>query len=486
MKKRQKLNISSSIINGLFWKFGERICAQLITFLVSTVLARLLAPQVYGIVAIVNIFITIFNSLVTEGFSSALIQKKDADELDFDSLFYVSLAFSLILYLTLYFSAPYLAEFFNVSELKNVLRIFSLRLPISAFSSIQHAYVSKHMLFKRFFLSTLFGTVISGVVGITLALNGFGVYALVVQYLLNTTVDSLVLLFTIDWKPKLRFSYKRASALMGYGVNVLLTGLISTVYGQLRSFVIGKKYSTDDLAYYNYGERIPSLVGNNIDASISSVMFPALSNCKSDISLFRDTVKRSLRVGAYVIMPLHLGLMVIAEPLVRLLLTEKWLPCVFFLRIFCVEKMLLPISSINLQAIKALGKSDVLLKMEIAKKTVGIVMVLVSMVFNIEAIAYTIIIIAVYSNVVNMIPNKKLINYGISAQIKDLLPVLIINFIMAIMCFLLEKFFELSGINDVLNIVFVVLIGGLVYLVSSLLLCKDEFHFIHNKIFRKN
>lgn len=473
---------SNTIISGMIWKFGERISAQVISFVVSIVLARMLAPEAYGLVTLVNIFIILANVFVADGFGNALIQKRDADELDFNSMFYASLGVSGCLYLLLYCTAPYIAQLYGNNELILIIRIFALKLPISAFSTIQHAYVSRHMMFRKFFFSTLFGTLISGIVGVGMAIKGFGVWALIAQYLTNTVIDCVVLLFTIPWKPKIEFSLGRVKHLMGYGWKVLATGLVSNFYGQLRSLVIGTLYTSSDLAYYNRGERFPGLITDNIDTTISSVLFPAISNYSSDIEQVKAMTRKAMRTSSYIIFPLMTGLAIVATPFVTLLLTEKWLPCVIFLRIYCFEKATSPFSTANLQAIKAIGRSDVLLKMEIIKKLFGIVLLLVVMKHGVLAIGYSCIITAIFCLLVNTIPNGKLIGYTFRQQIKDILPIIILCIGMGAPTVVVSNILISLNVPSMIVLIVDAFVGSLIYIGLSKIFKMEQFNYLLGKI----
>lgn len=452
-----------SVLSGLLWKFGERACAQLVSFAVSVVLARLLAPRAFGLVAMVNIFIAIADVLVTDSLSSSLVQKRDADRLDFDSVFWITLGISVLAYGAVFLLAPAVAAFYGEPELSAVLRVFALKLPVSALNSVQHAYVSRHMEFRKFFFSTLVGTVLSGAVGISMALAGCGVWALIGQYLSNSCVDCAVLLFTVPWRPRPSFSAERARGLFSYGWKVLLTQLISSVYGQLRGFVIGRVYDADDLAHYNMGERIPGIFTGNVDTAIVSVLFPAMSNVGDDRASLRSMTRRSMRLSAYVIFPLMAGLAVVSRPLVLLVLTEKWLPCVFFLRLFCIEKATSPFSTANLQAIKASGRSDVLLGMEIAKKTVGIVAVLLSIPFGLRAIACSGLVTAFIAVLVNTVPNGRLIGYSMRSQLADVAPVALLTAGMSAVAWGARRLLEGAGAPLFATILLTALAGAAAY-----------------------
>lgn len=431
-------NNKDKVVSGLFWKFMERIFAQGTSMLVTIVLARMLMPEAYGIVAMVMVFINIANVFVTGGFSSALIQKKDATETDFSTLFYCSLAIACIIYGVLFCCAPVIARFYNTPELTLVLRVFSIRIIFTSYNSIQHAYVARHMIFKKFFFSTSIGTLISGVVGIGLALNGAGVWALVAQYLTNTIVDTMVLAFTIRWRPHLVFSFDSAKNLMRFGWKLLAANLIGTLYGNLRSLLIGKFYTSADLAYYNKGKNFPDLIINNVVTSISSVLFPAMSNAGGDAAVVKTMARRSLKTISYVVFPMMLGMALVARPFIIVLLTEKWEESVIYMQLICLYSAFHTITDANLQAINAMGRSDIVLKLEFIKKPVGLLMILVALPFGVTAVAASLPVNALFTMLVNMQPNRKLLNYTNREQFLDLLPSVILSICMGIVIYPLK------------------------------------------------
>ena len=274
----EKGTLRGKVTSGLFWTYAERILAQGVTAVVSIVLARLLAPDDYGIISIVSIFISICEVFVTSGFGNALVQKKEADDLDFSSIFYFSLGIAAVLYAGLFLSAPLIANFYGNGLLGPVIRVLGVRLLLSSVNSVQRAYVSKRMAFRKFFRATIFGTVVSAAAGIAMACLGFGVWALVAQYLTNSLIDTVVLFFSIEWRPKRMFSLERMKGLVSYGWKMLASSLLEAVYNNLRSLIIGKKYSEADLAFYDKGKHFPELIVLNINSSISSVIFPAIAN----------------------------------------------------------------------------------------------------------------------------------------------------------------------------------------------------------------
>lgn len=465
-------NTKHKVIIGLCWKFSERILAQGISFILSIVLARILMPEEYGIVAMVNIFITIANVL-TGGFSIALVQKKDANETDFSTIFFCNLAVSIVLYLLLFVSAPLIADFYTTPQITPVLRVFALKLIIGAYNSVQHAYVSRHMIFKKFFFSTLGGTLLSGVVGIILALCGMGVWALITQYLVNSIVDLLVLRFTVKWRPRLLFSLHSAKSLMNFGWKLLVADLIGILHHQLRSLLIGKFYTIADLAYYNKGKSFPELIINNVDSSISAVLFPAMSNAEGDQTKVKSMVRRSMKITSYVIFPMMIGMAVIAKPMILLLLTEKWVECVPYLQLICIAKAFSSVSNTNLQAMRALGRSDVILKLEFLKKPVGLLMVFAVVKINVLVIVVTLPVYSLYAAIINMQPNKKLMNYGFREQLTDLVPAFFLSCAMAIgTCFI-----ALLEIPNLLIVVIQIIFGVGIYLGLSYLFKVDSFYY---------
>lgn len=476
--------LKDKLISGLFWKFGERIIAQGVSFVLSLILARILLPEQYGIVAIVLIFINLANVFVTDGLGSSLVQKKDSDETDFSTMFYCGLLTAAVLYVIMFVAAPFIAEFYAEPLLEPVIRVLSLQIPLSSIKSIQHAYVSKHMIFKKFFWSTLGGTLISGVIGVIMAYNGFGVWALVQQYLTNTTVDIIVLLFTVSWRPRLKFSFASAKRLYGYSWKLTCAAFINALYSDIRGIIIGKVYTTEDLAYSNKGGHFPSLVITNINASISSVLFPALSQVNNEREKLKKLTRKSIRMTTYIIFPMMLGMFVVAEPMIEILLTEKWLPCVPFLQLSCLYWMFQPLLTANAQVMKATGESWIYLKLEVIKKIIGFALVISTMYISIYALVISNVIFAFISTIINIWPTKRMIDYGYREQFADIVPNLLLSVFMAGIVYLIT-FLQLPTI---LTLVIQIVLGVVIYLACSYIFKIDSFLFIINKVkdvFRK-
>lgn len=468
-------------LGGLIWKFAESVGNQLVSFIVSMVLARLLMPEEYGVISIVTVFITLCNVFVNSGLGTALIQKKEADTLDFSTVFYTSFAISLVLYGAMFFAAPWIAVFYKMPILTPVIRVMSLRFVIASANTIQRSYVSKHMQFRKLFFATLGGTVFSGAVGVVLAIRGFGVWALVGQYLLHALAETVVLFIVVSWKPRLMFSFQRLKGLFSFGWKLLASSLIDTLYNNLRGLIIGKKYSSADLAYYNKGKQFPELVSSNVITTIDSVLFPVIAMKQDDRQAVKQMVRRFIKSSTYIMMPLMVGLACVAEPMVRLLLTEKWLFCVPYIQIYCVVGFLQPIQTANMQAIKAMGRSDILLKLEIIKKSFGTLLLLAAMPFGVLILAGSNIIYSVVVLLLNTSPNRKLMNYTLWEQIVDVIPNLIITLVMGAAVYAIS----FLPLHDLLILPLQVVSGAVIYLLESLLFKNDSFFYIKDMLFSK-
>ncbi|MBW6410294.1 lipopolysaccharide biosynthesis protein [Clostridium weizhouense] len=471
-------NIKLKVLSSLLWKYMERGGTQGIQFIVQIVLARILIPNDYGIISLIAIFITIANVFVQSGFNTALIQKKDANETDFSSVFYLSLVVASLIYLFLFITAPFIANFYDITQLIPVLRVLSITLFFGAFNSIQNAVVSKRMQFKKLFFSSLGAMILSGTVGIVLAYAGFGVWALVLQQLTNQFSITVILWFTVKWRPTLIFSFERVKGLFSYSWKLLISSLIDTLYMNLRSLIIGKMYNPAMLGFYNRGDQFPQLIVSNINGSIQSVMLPALSSEQSNRQRVKEMVRRSIVTSSFIVFPLMIGLAVIGEPLVKILLTDKWLPCVPFLQVFCLSYALWPIHTANLQAINALGRSDIFLKLEIIKKIMGIIILGVSMFYGVYAIAIGTLISGIISTFINAYPNLKLLNYSYKEQWKDITPSLILSLVMGCVTYSIQW----SNMSIYLTLITQICVGTILYIGMAKIFKFECFIYLLNTI----
>lgn len=471
------------VAGGLFWSYGERIMAQLVSLIVSIVLARLLDPENYGVISIVMIFITFCDAIVTGGFGNAIVQKKDADELDVNTMLCCSVATSILLYIIMFCAAAYIASFYNMPIIRPILRVLGLRLLISGVNSIQRAWIQKRMLFRRFFISTSFGTVISAVVGIAMAYMGMGAWSLVAQYLTNSFIDTTVLLITNDWKPRLQFSWSRAKTMLSYGWKVLLTTVVYTIEGDLRSLIIGKQFGSADLAYYDQGKKFPNLLVTNINTSISNVMFPVLSKSQDNLARMRTICRRSIKISTYLLAPLLIGLIAVSNEFVLVILSDKWLPCVPYLQILTLVYLVRPLTTTCQQAIMSTGRSDITLKIMVAVNITDAVLLLVA-VFALKSvlmIAVGALITEVVSMGLFMKYVKKCIGYTYREQLLDIGPSLLLAISMGIVVYCIGLLELKAGLLLIAQII----TGAIYYILVSYILHFEPFEYIVKMIGEK-
>lgn len=416
--KQRSQSASVSFLFKLIESFGN----QGMTFIVSLLLARMLGPEDYGVLSLLWAFTSVAQVFVQSGLNTALVQRAEIDETDRSSVFYLSLGIAAVLYAALFLMAPWAEGFFATPGLRGYLRVMALILFPGAMISVQNAVVAREMSFHKLMLASLSATMLSGCVGVWMAYRGMGVWALVGQQLSNQLTLCLLLTLLVSWRPRLLFSFRRVRGLFSFGWKLLTSSLLDTGYNQLRSVVIGKKYSSESLGFFNRGKHFPELVMNAVNGSVQSVMLPVLSEQQSDLERMKRTMRRSVIASGYLVLPMMAGLAAVAEPLVSLLLTDKWLPCVPFLQICCLDYAFYPIHTANLQAINAMGRSDVFLKLELVKKGYGVAILCVT-VFCFEGvlpIAWGGVVSTVISAFVNALPSRKMLGYGCGEQLRDL------------------------------------------------------------------
>lgn len=466
--------MKNDILSNFIWRFAERSGAQIVQFIVSIVLARLLVPETFGTVALVIVIAQIFQVFVDSGLGNALIQKKDADDLDFSSVFWFNVVWCLVLYVIIFFLAPFFAKYYSDLSLVPVIRVLCITVIISGLKNVQQAYISRTMQFKKFFFATLGGTIASAVAGICLAYAGYGVWAIVAQKLVNLMIDTLVLWITVDWRPKFIFSFERLRVLISYGWKLLASSLLETVYNNLRQLIIGKLYTTSDLAYYNQGVKFPDVISYNITASIDSVLLPTMSKEQDDRARIKAMTRRSITVSTYIMAPMMMGLAFCADTVISVFLTDKWLPCVFFMRIFCITYMFYPIHTANLNAIKAIGRSDIFLKLEVEKKIVGLILLVSSMWFGVKVMAYSMFLSSLTNQIINTHPNKKELNYGYLEQLRDIFPSILLALTMGVCVWLIG----LISLPMILKLFLQVFTGIIVYVVISYIFKVEPFMYL--------
>lgn len=472
--------LNKSVSKAFVWKLLERFGVQGVQFVLQIVLARILDPEHYGILSLMVIFTSLATVFVQSGFNTALIQKKDVEESDYSSVFWVSFIVAAVLYIAIFFASPLIGKYYEAPEMVVPLRVLALMLFPGAINSIQLAKVRRELNFKKVFVSNVAGIIIAGGTGIAIALLGGGIWALVAQTLMNITVTCVVMLITVKWFPKLVCDFKRVGVLFKFGWKLLVSSLFDTLYQDLRSLVIGKKYDSGTLGYYNRGKQFPQFIISAINGTVQAVMLPVLSKEQDDKAKLKLTMRTSMVISAYILFPMMMGLAVVASPLISILLTDKWLPAVPYMQIYCFSLAFTPIHSCNLQAINAVGRSDVFLKLEIIKKTIGIVSLVIA-VFCFDspiAIALTGVFTTFTSCFINAYPNKKLINYSYFEQMKDIIPSLLVTILMGVCAYAIT----FISLGSWLTLIIQIIVGMVAYVAFSALFKLEGFKFIFAQI----
>ncbi|MBQ2901197.1 MAG: lipopolysaccharide biosynthesis protein [Agathobacter sp.] len=472
--------MSESIGKNLIWKLLERFGVSGVQFVLQIVLARLLGPDCYGVLSILLIFTALANVFVQTGFNTSLIQNKDVTEEDYSSVFWTSLVIAAFAYIIIFLSAPYISKFFNMPEIIAPLRVIALVLFPGALNAVQIAKVSREMNFKIVFYSGISGAVISGIVSIIIAYMGGEIWALVAQSLVNQIAVCIIMYFTINLKIQLVCDLKRIRELFSYGWKLMVSALLNTFCQELSSLVIGKKYTSTMLGYYNRGKQFPQYISSAINGAVQSVMLPAMAAKQDDKVRVKDMTRSSVTMSMYVVFPIMMGLAAVAPAFIKLILTEAWLPCVIYMQIFCFSFAFIPVQTCNLQAINAMGRSDIFLKLEVIKKIYSIT-ILVGAVFFFDsplAIAMTELFSPWIGWFINAYPNKKLLNYSYVEQVKDLIPSMLMTGVMFIVVMLVGKL----QLPIFLLLIAQIITGVVVYAILSIIFKPAPFSILLQQI----
>ncbi len=477
-------DLKNKTLSGLTWKLLENFGAQFISLVIQIILARILMPEDYSIIALATVFIAIGNVFIQTGFAPALIQKNEVNELELSSVFHLGILVSLSIYFIIYVSAPFISNFYEEQTLTGILRIQSITIIFASISSVHNALLVRSLQFKKMFKFRTLAFILQGIVGIFLATQGFGVWALVYANMVNSITMAISLFIVIDWRPKLVFSISKINKLFSFSSRILIMNLSNTIYNNIKSLIIGKSFEPAVLGYYNRGIQIPTLIMVNTDGAINTVMFPVLSSCQNDRSAFLSAYRRSLKTSCYLVFPMMIGLAAVAKPLTLLLLTDKWLPSVPFMIIACLTCMTWPFS-IRIQAFNAIGRSDVSLKLNIIGKTIGILFMLISLPFGVYAFVVGFLISSIIGVSIGAIVSVRILGYKIVHQIKDVLPSLILSLFMGVVVTSMNLIFD----NILLSLGIQVIVGVVIYIGGSYILKLESFHYLYRIVtgrIRKN
>ena len=474
MNKKNKSEISTS----LFWKILENGGSQGVQFVVSVLLARLLSPAEYGIVAIVLIFTTIANVLVQNGFSSALIQKQNADDLDFSSVLIFNVFLSILIYILLFFISPIIAEIYNRPELINILRVMGIIIIPGSIISVQNSYVARNMKFKMLFIATFLASIISGGISVFMAINGMKVWALAFQQIVYYFALLIILGIGIKYLPKLSFSMERLKTMFAFGSKLLIASLIDTIFTNIHGLIIGKAYSEEMLGAFNRGEQFPKLVVTNLSSAIQSVLLPVMSKKQDSKTEIKKILQSSIKLSTFVVAPMMCGLAAVSDNLILLLLGEKWSFSIPFLQMMCFSYVFWPIHISNLQALNAMGRSDIFLKLEIIKKLLGVAILVIGIRYNV----FIFVGLKAFSDLIcafiNAYPNVKLLDYKLREQSIDALKNFIPAGCMGVIIYIAGKYIGIGVFSLLVQIV----LGVIIYIALAVIMKNENFKMIVSKV----
>lgn len=431
----EKGNLKQKIVSGVFWQGLEKFGSQVISFGISIILARLLAPEEFGVIALLTVFIALADVFIDSGFRAALVQKKELKDTDCDSVFWLNLFLGGLLYVVLFFCAPLVAGYYEKPVLSPILRTMALIPFIRAFTMVHNALLFRKMLFQFRFRITWSSLGGSSVIGVVMAYCGFGVWSLVAQQLSGTLISTAVTLWLIRWSPRLRVDLNGLGKMFLYSMNILSVSVIDTLFNNIYRLMIGKLFDMQWLGLYNMGNGIPKFSMSAINGTISSVMFPAFSKIQDEPEKIRAVTRRANQTIMFFVLPVMTWLMIVADPLVRALLTDKWLSCVVFLQIGCLQYLFWPLHVVNLQVITAVGKSQVFLILEVIKKILFVLMIVFTYRYGVVVMAWGLVAISAVSLFINCWPNRKIIGYGPLKQLLDLWQVAVVTVVAGGLCF---------------------------------------------------
>ena len=473
--------LKNKAFNGMLWSFAQKLSSQGLAFGISVVLARILSPDDYGTVALAGMFIVLCGVFGDGGLGQALIRQKDVDERDLNTMFVSQLVFSSFIYLIIFVGAPYFAALYDKPILTDIIRVSALTMPLGALAGVQNSVVTRRLMFKWYFYTNLASLVASGSVGLYMAYAGYGVWALVAQGLISPIVSTIVIWCLLDWHPKFQFDYNRFKPLFSKGIQFCLSSLIGTANYQLKGYLLGWKYSSSDLAYYNRGEGLPDLVTRNIDGTIQGVLFPAIAQIQDDLDAVRNALRRAIKSSIVILFPMLFGLAAISDKLVIILFSEKWAPAIPFMRINCFGCAIAVLCAVNIQPLKAIGHIALINKLDMIKKPLAILAILITVQISPIAIVYACVIVTIISYFINAWPNKKIIKYSYWQQMIDVAPVFFLSSIMAIIVyfvgFLIKNIYAsivlqiIVGFSFYIGIMEIVKIESYMY-VKALILAK--------------
>lgn len=430
-------SIKDKAAHGVVWSAIERFSLQGVQFVLQLVMARLLSPNDYGLIGMLAIFMGVSQVFIDGGFSNALIRTKNRSESDFCTVFFINVGISLLLYLVLFFTAPYIALFFDEPLLIPITRVYSINLVINSLVAVNKVKLTVSVDFKTLSKISLSAATLSGIIGIFCAFHGMGVWALVLQTILNATINVFVSFYYVRWFPHAFISIESFKRLFGYGSKLLIASLIHSIYSNIYNLVIGKRYTSSDLGLFTRAQQFPSFAGSNVSDILQRVSFPILSDIQDDDCRLLLTYRKYINIATWVAFPLLLGICGVARPLVIVLLTDKWIDCVPYIQLLCFAMLTDCITRVNLNLLYVKGRSDWVLRLEVIKKSIAITILIITMFYGIKVICCGRIVYSVIALYLNTYYTNKLYHYGFFQQVREVVPQLSIAVIMMLICFVI-------------------------------------------------
>lgn len=458
-------NLIGQTAKSVLWSALERISIQGTQFILSIIIARLVVPAEYGLIAMLGIFLAIAQAFVDSGFSNALIQKKNRNQADYSTVFYFNIVVSIGLYILLYFTSHYIANFYHEPLLEKITKLVGLNIILSSLSVVQRAILTIKQDFKTQAKASFISVIISGGLGISCAYYDYGVWALVVQSITMNALDTLLLWIFAKWHPSLIFSWHSFKTLFSYGSKLLMSGLLHTIYMNLYSLVIGKKYSASDVGFYNRASSFAQFPSANFVGIISRAVFPMQCLLQDDDTKLKEIFIQYLRLSIYIIFPLMMGLVVLAKPFIELVLTDKWLGCATPLSILCFAYIIYPVANVNGSIINAKGRTDYIFKAEIIKKTIAILILAATIPFNLNILCLGLVLYNVIDLAIIIYYAKKVIATGYKEQLKETLPTFLLSLTMGIFVYAIT-----FHINSPLISLSTGVVAGIIYYVGGSLI----------------
>lgn len=468
------MSLKKQTLAGLVWTFTDAFLVRGLSFVAMIILARWIGPTDFGLIGMIAVFIAMGKSLTDSGMTNSLIRTKEPEQTDYSTVFIVNLTMSVLVYCIIFYSAPHIADFFGYSILINIIRVYCLLFLVISFSAVQLAILTKEMKFKKIAIINFPSTLIGVSVGLYLGYSNYGVWSIVWMYLSTEIVRTVLLWLTSNWNPSLNFSKVKFKLHFKFGYKLVLSGLLDTIFKNIYNVLIGKYFSAQTLGFYERSKQFSEYPSANLTSILSKVTYPMLSQMQDNPVRLENIYRKLIRISFFIIAPLMLGAAALAKPLFLLILGNEWLPAVLFFQILTLAMILYPIHSFNLNILQVYGRSDLFLKLEIIKKIIISISVLVAFQFGVVGLVWSSVFTSVAALIINMFYSSKLINYPIQQQVKDLSITLIIALFTALMMFSVTIL--LSDLVLIVQIIGASLIGIIIYIGINYLIIKSPLH----------